>query len=703
MFLRDRIVGADRVGAVFEHAPCGLFSTDRQGLIQSVNATLATWLETPAQDIVGRLRFPDLLTHAGRIYAETHLMPMLAVRGSFQEVALVLRSPSAFERHVLISAQLIGAADEPGASVSFAVFPAEHRRAYDRELDAMRAQAQTRASWLRQVETMAGVGAWVLDVDEGKVTWSDQIYRLHDLPVGDGPSLEAALSFYPGDARGLVAHHVTRAVQTGEPFQFETELMTALGRRRRVRARGEAEWEAGRVRRVAGVFEDITERHEVETRLWRSAHVDELTGLANRTWFRRRLDEQVEAAGRDGGRFALLLLDLDGFKEVNDTLGHQAGDEVLRVAAERLGDCASGEAFLARLGGDEFALLLDVGQAPPTFAPLAERVQDAIREPVPVLGTRVFVSASVGAACFPQHAASAETLLRSADLALYEVKRSRRGTFGVFTQSLQSSLEAKKRAVDRVREAAMAQRLIVHYQPKVRLADSTLKGYEALVRLVDSDGSVSSPAAFAPAFENAECARLIDDTVLETVLRDLAEDGPLGRGAGQVSINVSDHSLQRCDYVERLLRRLEDTGTPPSLIQLEVLESVLLGRFAERLGPMLKELRDAGVEIALDDFGTGFASLAHLRDLPSDWIKLDRSFVADIDRGGSGARVLRPIVDLAHALGIQVVAEGIETETAAAYLRSIGCDEGQGWLFGRPQPAGQLLLARSGARLAPDP
>ncbi len=665
---------------LLEQAPCGLFLTDGQGLICAINETMLAWLEKPRSEVIGKVRFREILGVAGQIYADTHLIPMLQLNHGFQEIAMTLRSVSGKERLVLITASARGI-DAPAAA-AFVVFSAEHRRLYERELAAMRTAAQTRISWLRQVETMAGVGAWSLDLETRQATWSDQVFALHDLPVGRAPDLDGVLSFYPGPSRDIMATSIQRTIDTGEPFLIETEMVTALQRRRYIRAMGEVELEIGRPRRLVGVLQDITDRHDAEQRLWRNAHIDELAGIANRSWFQQTLIERLTIAKRNGSGLTLLLLDLDGFKEVNDTFGHQAGDLVIRTISQRLTACLDGGAFIARLGGDEFAILLPPARGASSVTGQAETIQTEVRKPVTYEGHPAFVTVSIGVASFPADADNPDGLYKCADMALYKVKRSGRGTMGFFNPEVEKTFDARCAAIAKVRRAAVEKSVVPFYQPKVRLLDRTVYGYEALARIVDQDGTTRSPVDFWHAFDDAESARAIDDLMLQGVVQDLARWRDLGHDPGPISLNVSEFTLQRGGYPHRLLTLLGDQHLPTSAIEIELLETVLLGRTSKDLEEVLIKLHDAGFSIALDDFGTGFASLSHLRDLPIDCVKIDKSFVLGLSAKQQNAAIVKAVVDLARYLGLRVVAEGIETEAAYEFLRAIGCNEGQGFLFG---------------------
>lgn len=683
--------GSDRSFAdnFFDQAPAGLLSTDVDGIVRAANRTFLGWIGRTAEDVVGQFRFSDLLSGAGRMFFETHLSPMLRLDRGFREVALTLMGPDNTRLDVLVTAT----ADAD--AIQFVVFEARQRRVYERELAALREVAETRSSWLRQVEGLASIGAWSIDLDTKEMTWSDQVFILHDLPIGALPTTGEALMFYLHEDRERVRRHLAQTRTTGLPFRFDAGLVTAKGRLRYVRATGELERWGGRPKRLVGVVQDVTEQHEAELQLWRSAHMDGLSGIPNRTLFQKRLREMIGAAGATGS-VALLLLDLDGFKEVNDTRGHDAGDEVLRSVAGRLRSLFP-ELDCARLGGDEFAILLANTEDRSAVEARAEAILNAVRRGVPFCGDWVYVSGSIGIAYYPFDAATAEDLLRFADLALYAAKRSGRARTSSYSPNIGAQFTARRGAIEMVREAGLADGIVPAFQPCLDLADGRELGCEALVRLRTGGGELVGPSAFWAAMSDPESLRIIDDRMLILVTEQMAIWRGAGKDPGTVALNASEHTFNGGDYARTVLDRLEHLALPPSSLRIEVTETVFLGENSQAVEAAIAELARAGVSIALDDFGTGHASLIHLRDYPIDWIKIDRSFVSGMSLVGRSGTIVKAMIDLAHALDIKVVAEGIETEEQRAFLRGAGCDAGQGFLFSAARP----VAASTGGRPPP--
>jgi|GEM_PF-476153 len=539
-----------------------------------------------------------------------------------------------------------------------------------------------------QTERLASLGGWEYDAATGELTWSDESYRLHGLEVGSPLKLDAVLARYEPKAAAEIRRKLEATVKTGAPYSFEADLVTASGERRTMRAVGErvVSSEDGHVR-VIGVVQDVTHEIAATQALWRAAHLDGLTGIANRAAFRTHLEAVVDRASSRGGRASLLLLDLDGFKEINDTCGHHVGDRVLIAVAERLRQLCNRDMFLARLGGDEFAIIFDESDDADTAERVAARITTAIRKPIRIGNDRHYVTTTIGLASYPDDASTADDLLKCADVALYTAKRRERGAVGTYAPEVASLFDERRLAVETVRKALATNRLLPFYQPIVILRDDRLVGYEALVRIRNRDGTVLTPQAFSHAFGDQDSARRIGERVLSLVTAHLAElradgfEGPISIG-----INASAAEFAGGDYAARFLSQLRMRDIPPSWIKLEVTETVLIGEQARNVRLAVEELSRAGVPIALDDFGTGYSSLTHLRDFPIDCIKIDRSFVAGIGREAESPAIIRALIELAHNLGLTVTAEGVETDVQLEFLRAIGCDAAQGFRFSQAGP-----------------
>lgn len=414
---------------------------------------------------------------------------------------------------------------------------------------------------------------------------------------------------------------------------------------------------------------------------------DSLTGLPNRALFQRRLDMLTSGDGTPNG-FALLLLDVDEFKLINDTLGHDAGDALLRAFADRLQLSLRSNDLVARLGGDEFAVLMMGPCNAAQIEALSILMLERLSQPVEHHGKPIYSRASIGASC--SDGKDDGNMLKHADLALYEAKASGRGAFRLYDASMWSSMMMRREMLA-IAEAALDGDFITpFYQPKIDLESGRIVGFEALLRCCLPGEEPKPPACVAAAFLDAVLAVKLSDRMIDRVIRDISAWQAAGLEFGHVAINAALAELRRGDFAERLLAKLNGAGIAPEFIQVEVTESVLLGQGIEYIERTLVELSGAGIKLALDDFGTGFASLTHLKQFPIEIIKIDQSFIRDLQIDEEDGAIVDAVVSLGRALKIQVVAEGIETFAQRDFLSALGCAVGQGYLFGGALPADRI-------------
>jgi diguanylate cyclase (GGDEF)-like protein len=450
---------------------------------------------------------------------------------------------------------------------------------------------------------------------------------------------------------------------------------------------------AGEVIGVAEIGRDITARKQVDRRVAYLAYHDDLTGLPNRLMFAEHLDLALARAQRHGREVAVLYVDLDDFKGVNDSLGHPAGDALLRGVAGRLGGAIRGSDTLARLGGDEFALVQLGARQPADAAVLAARLLAALEAPFDLHGREVHAAASLGIALFPEDGADPDELLKNADLALYRAKAEGRGRFRFFEPAMDEEVRARRRLQQELRRALERGELALAYQPQLDLRTGRITGVEALARWSHPERGPVPPSEFVPA---AEASGLVVP-LGAWVLREACRQAAAWRREGldlTVAVNVSPVQLRHPDLPGMVEEALVASGLAPERLELEVTEGLLVGTEAG-VAERVAGLAARGVGLAIDDFGTGYSSLAYLKRLPARRIKVDRSFVRGIGAEPEGEAVVRAIVGLGHALGKEVVAEGVETEAQLAFLRELGCDAAQGFLLAKPRPAGEVgrLLA----------
>ena len=415
--------------------------------------------------------------------------------------------------------------------------------------------------------------------------------------------------------------------------------------------------------------------------LRREAETDELTGLANRRNVMRRLRRALEDATRRDVGVALLMIDLNNFKEINDTLGHSAGDMLLRHLGPRLQEGIGARDVLARLGGDEFAVVIGDLRASGGAEQVAQRVADTLKAPFALDGMTVHVEAAIGIAMFPEHADDALDLLQHADVAMYQAKRAKT-SFEVYGPQRDGHSRERIALAGELRRALVEDELVLHYQPKVDIATAEIVGVEALVRWQHPARGLLAPDRFLPSAEQTGFMRELTLHVLDHALAQLAAWKAGGHDL-VVAVNISAVDLMDVEFPAQVTAALDRHDVDPAQLQLEITETMIMAD-SERIVDVLGRLGECGVGLSLDDFGTGFSSFAHLRNLPVDELKIDRSFVQHMTEGDNDSSIVRATIELAHGLGLSVVAEGIETETALRALEGMGCDLAQGYLVARP-------------------
>lgn len=430
-------------------------------------------------------------------------------------------------------------------------------------------------------------------------------------------------------------------------------------------------------------LEDITERRRAEKQIERLAHFDELTDLPNRASFREKLELELQRARR-GEQVAVLYIDIDEFKSINDTLGHPVGDELLRIVAARLRSCVRGADIVARLGGDEFAIVQTGVKHSDDVLELIKRVYDAIRAPHECLGHHVTTDASIGIAIAPNDGTDLDHLLKNADLAMYGAKGDGRRTYRFFEAGMDARVKARRSMEIDIREAIANQAFELHYQPILDLRTNAIAGCEALLRWNHPTRGMISPAEFIPVAEETGLIRELGDWVLTKACEEAASWPP----GIKIAVNVSPVQFRSDAFSLKVANALAASGLPANSLELEITEAVLI-RDDEAAFIMLQDLRAIGVRIALDDFGTGYSSLSYLKRFPFDKIKIDRSFVSDIEAEGSAA-IVQAVVNIAEARNMMTTAEGVETEQQKQFLKKLGCTEMQGYLFSRPKPAAEI-------------
>ncbi|WP_229509102.1 EAL domain-containing protein [Massilia sp. CCM 8734] len=443
---------------------------------------------------------------------------------------------------------------------------------------------------------------------------------------------------------------------------------------------------------VVAIVRDITERKVAEERIRHMAHHDELTGLPNRSLIRDRLDQAIVQAQRRNRCVAVAFIDLDGFKLVNDGLGHNAGDELLKVVGTRMAACVRREDTLGRFGGDEFIIILpDQPDNPMAVAPVLEKIRQAVTEPILLGGQEVQVSCSMGVVMYPRDGAGPNTLMMNADAAMYRAKEMGNNNFQFYTREMNASVEEKLVLLEGLRGALDDGQFHLLYQPKVDLRSGLIFGVEALIRWEHPEHGVVSPMRFIGLAEESGLIVAIGDWVLHTACRQNKAWQDAGLAPVTMSVNVSPRQFEEKRLVERVAAALRESALTPSALELEVTESLIMRDLSQSVDKM-RELKAMGISLSIDDFGTGYSSLSALKSFPISTLKIDKSFVRELADNPDDQAIAKAVISLGHMLKLRVIAEGVETEQQCTFLRDNDCDEMQGYLFSRPVPPAQIAL-----------
>ena len=568
----------------------------------------------------------------------------------------------------------------------------------------MREELAKSRSVLAKAQKIARIGSWEWRRADRMITASGECLRI--IGLGKEADLDE-------DDADVDDHLFFRRISSLERADFERLVLGSLRQRGTFRrefevGRGgggsltlhvEAEAEGSSLvepQVVLGTIQDITDRKHSERELNRLANFDTLTGLANRNLFRERFERALAEARRRHGFLAVLFIDLDRFKMVNDTLGHGVGDQLLREVAVRLNGCVRGgdsitrgpdpapRSSMARLGGDEFIALLTSLKGPADASKVAERMLASLSEPIMVDGNEIYVSASIGVANFPQDGDNAETLLMHADAAMYETKARGRNGLTTYTPSLDSAGLERIRMETDLRKAIDRDELRLHFQPIVNVKTGRIVGAEVLMRWQRADRLVP-PSEFIPIAEETGLIIPMGEWAIGVATRQLAAWRERGIDDIYLSVNLPGSHFQKPDLPEMIARHLKEAGVPGSLLNIEITETVVMHN-VERTMHTLHALRAMGVSISIDDFGTGYSSLAYLKRLPINTLKIDRSFVKDVAVDPDDEVIVSAIIGLARSLDMQVVAEGVETTAQMSFLNMFGASLMQGFLFSRPYP-----------------
>ncbi len=544
---------------------------------------------------------------------------------------------------------------------------------------------------LGRAEALAHVGSWEWDMRTQALQWSEETFRILGFdPYEVEPSNDLAFDRIHQDDCAVLKAKLAD-VESGEALSAEQDYRVLLpdGEVRWVHTKAEMEYHDTGPLRMTGVLQDISERKRFEQKLSEMASFDALTGLPNRNLLNDRLGQALAHAQRNEGLMAVGFVDLDRFKVINDTLGHDAGDELLKEIARRLSGTLRSCDTVARQGGDEFVVVLTDLTRPEDATIVAQKLLEALVPPVTLNGREIVPGASLGFAIYPQDGDSLQALLMSADKAMYAAKQAGRGQYRFFDPEMNRAAANWLEVGAELHHALHRDEFELHYQPKVDLKSGAITGVEALLRWRSPDMGLVAPNKFIPILEETGLILEVGEWVIARACRQWRLWQEQGLPPLRIAVNLSPRQFQQRNLAERIRVLIDQPDFRPDYLELEITESMVMQN-VERAIATLEELRRIGVHLAIDDFGTGYSSLAVLKRFPVDCLKVDRSFVRDIPDDADDMAITRSVILLAHSMGLSVVAEGVETEAQRGFLVDSGCDEMQGFLFSKPLPAAEL-------------
>nr|WP_276310696.1 EAL domain-containing protein [Rhizobium sp. CCGE 510] len=665
----------------FEFGPVGATILNSDGRYLEVNEAFVRMLGYQRHEIVG-LNNRDISV-AGDVSADLSAMFQRIEAGGGRATLMkqyIHRDGRAIDARLEV-ATISGDIRRPTEDLRFLCFAQDMT-----ELRTAQQALQTSELRADLAVTSAGIGVWEWNAQTDLGFYSERTCEILDIGPTEIKTEEAWLALIHPEDRP--AYQLSRSAHLeGETAFHKCEL-------RILQKNGTYKWiddfgkvverdDSGRPLRMVGTLRDITQTVEQHQKIQKLAFSDPLTALPNRALFNSRCESALNRACIDQAIFALIIIDLDNFKDVNDTLGHLAGDQLLCGVSARLCDCLREADMLARLGGDEFAVILESLPDRRTVADIAERLLASLSPPFRIAGEDLFISASIGVAAYPDQGKTADELFAHADAALYQAKARGRNNFQFYDEALAEKTELKLRLGNALRTACLNNELELAYQPKVKLETGHVIGAEALLRWRHPEFGLLMPASFIPLAEDN--GTIVD--IGRWVIRNAAQTAAiLNKGrqdAIKIAVNLSPRQFIKNDLASHVRDALEETDCHPAWIECEITESLLLENEA-CVQETLEQLHTLGVSIAIDDFGTGHSALAYLNRFPVDVLKIDRSFISGMDSKSRGKELVTAFILIANALGMEVVAEGVETEEQTAVLKTLGCCTGQGYLYGKP-------------------
>ncbi len=581
-------------------------------------------------------------------------------------------------RPIEITAKIIRDDEGTPTGILMAIHDLTHARQIE---DKLRESEDT----LKRAQAVANVGSWKLDIVTQAASWSDEAYRIFDLPIGSPVTLQVCFEIIVTEDREFVTNAWNQALN-GAPYDIEYRVKTSGGVRW-VRDRAEVIFDdKGKALAGIGTVQDVTENRKNEEQIEFLAFHDPLTRLPNRLLAKDHLEMAAAYADRSDTKVALLFLDLDNFKTINDSLGHTVGDTLLKAVAVRLRDCVRNTDTISRQGGDEFLVLLPDAHDTDAMTDIAEKILQELSSPFDIDGYQLSTSASIGIAVYPDDGKDFDALLKKADTAMYQSKKAGRSTYRFYTEQMNVDAVDHHQMLMGLARAVERDEFVLYYQPQIDLGSGAVVGAEALIRWVHPERGLVPPGLFIPVAEDSGHIVPIGEWVLREACRQAMAWHQAGLPKLVVAVNLSAVQFKRSNLEKSVTLALTESGLSPEFLELELTESILIQDTENILGTV-RRIKALGVKLSIDDFGTGYSSLSYLKRFAVDKLKIDQSFVRDMVNDPGDAAIVRAIIQMAKSLNLKTIAEGVEDESMLAPLCLHDCDEAQGYHFGRPMPA----------------
>lgn len=552
---------------------------------------------------------------------------------------------------------------------------------------------------LAEAQRLAHLGNWEWDLETNAMHWSDEVFNIFGLETDTTTHFDRFLESVHPDDRNYIIQEIEDSVQAQLPFNAEHRIIQPDGTERVVIEIAKVWYRDDKAVRIQGTVQDVTERKQAEEKIKNLAYYDSLTELPNRILFREHTQLEMELARRRNQQLTLLHIGLDRFKRINDTLGHAAGDSVLKQMAQRISNCVRGSDVVAsfteprvdddlvsRFGDDEFIVLLTQIEDSKQAGVVVNRLLKTIAEPILIAEEEIFITASIGIASYPSDGDNVDSLLKNADTALSYTKKEGSNNFKWYDRQMHTRALEFLSMEARLNKAIESDELVLHYQPQIDTASGQLVGVEALLRWNDPVKGLIPPLQFIPLAEETGLIVPIGDWVFETACKQSMAWQQLGLDPIRIAVNISARQFSQFNLFNNIQSMISRSGVSGELLELELTESIIMQN-ARESAEILNKLKDLGLSLAVDDFGTGYSSLSYLKRFPLDFLKIDRSFVKDVTVDESDAAIARAIISLAQSLNLKVVAEGVETLDQLEFMKKHQCDYIQGFYYSKPVPA----------------